>query len=103
MKVGDRVRCTFSIDEIYTVGLLYPILDFDTGSDPIIADNDGDGCIVGQPLDGVFWKFEVVDEQEQTDALIKLVEISQAELEAGKGMTPEQVMERLTQERSKKQ
>lgn len=96
MKVGDRVRCTFSIDEIYTVGLLYPILDFDKGGDPIIADNDGDGCIVGQPLDGVFWKFEVVDEREQTDALIKLLKQSEEDVKSGRIMTREQLMESLS-------
>ena len=98
MKVGDRVRCTFSIDEIYTVGLLYPILDFDTGGDPIIADNDGDGCIVGQPLDGVFWKFEVVDEQEETDALIKLLELSEEDVKSGRIMTRDQLMESLSKD-----
>lgn len=98
MKVGDRVRCTFSIDEIYTVGLLYPILDFDTGGDPIIADNDGDGCIVGQPLDGVFWKFEVVDEDQQTDALIKLLEQSEEDVKSGRIMTRDQLMESLSKD-----
>lgn len=98
MKVGDRVRCTFSIDEIYTVGLLYPILDFDTGGDPIIADNDGDGCIVGQPLDGVFWKFEVVDEQQETDALIKLLELSEEDVKSGRIMTRDQLMESLSKD-----
>lgn len=98
MKVGDRVRCTFSIDEIYTVGLLYPILDFDTGGDPIIADNDGDGCIVGQPLDGVFWKFEVVDEQQETDALIKLLELSEEDVKSGRIMTRDQLIESLSKD-----
>ena len=98
MKVGDRVRCTFSVDEIYSVGLLYPILDFDTGGDPIIADNDGDGCIVGQPLDGVFWKFEVVDEQQETDALIKLLELSEEDVKSGRIMTRDQLIESLSKD-----
>lgn len=98
MKVGDRVRCTFSIDEIYTVGLLYHILDFDTGGDPIIADNDGDGCIVGQPLDGVFWKFEVVDEREETEALLQLLQMSQKDVEEGRIMTRDQLMESLSKD-----
>lgn len=98
MKVGDRVRCIFSIDEIYTVGLLYPILDFDTGGDPIIADNDGDGCIVGQPLDGVFWKFEVVDEREETEALLQLLQMSQKDVEEGRIRTRDQLMESLSKD-----
>ena len=98
MKVGDRVRCTFSIDEIYTVGLLYPILDFDTGGDPIIADNDGDGCIVGQPLDGVFWKFEVVDERGETEALLQLLQMSQKDVEEGRIMTRDQLIESLSKD-----
>lgn len=85
MKVGDRLRCTFSIDEIYTVGLLYPILDFDTGGDPIIADNDG-----------VFWKFEVVDEQEETEALLQLLQMSQKDVEEGRIMSRDQLIESLS-------
>lgn len=84
MKVGDRVRCTFSTNETYTQGYLYPILGFDNSGTPIIEDNDGDGSFIGQPLDGVSWRFELVDEQQQTEALLQLLQMSQKDVEEGR-------------------
>lgn len=98
MKIGDRVCCTFSTDETYTQGYLYPILGFDKYGTPIIEDNDGEGCFIGQPLDGVLWQFELVDEEEQTKALIKLLEMSQKDFEEGRVMTREDVLERLNKD-----
>lgn len=98
MKIGDRVRCTFSTDETYTQGYLYPILGFDNYDTPIIEDNDGEGCFIGQPLDGVLWRFELVDEQEQTEALLQLLQMSQKDVQEGRIMTREQLMERLNKD-----
>lgn len=99
MKIGDRLRCTRSeVPSHYTVGYLYTIVGFDSDGDPIMETNAGDDDHVGCPLNGVIWDFEPVDEQEQTEALIKLLEMSQADVEAGRTMTREQLMERLKED-----
>ena len=101
MKIGDRLRCTRSlVPSHYTVGYLYTITGFDSDGDPVMETNDGNNDHVGCPLNGVIWDFEPVDEQAQTEALVKLLEMSQADVEAGRVMTREQVLERLEKDRN---
>lgn len=90
MKIGSRVRCIRSDSEsLYSVGML-------------LRDNQGDLDPIPIPMDGAIWGFEPVDEDEQTDALIKLLELSQADVAAGRVMTREEALEGLAQGRTKK-
>ena len=101
MKVGDRLRCTRSeVPSHYTVGYLYTIKGFDCDGDPIMETNAGNDDHVGCPLKGVIWDFEPVDERAQTGALVKLLEMSEADVAAGRVMTREQVLERLEKDRN---
>lgn len=102
MKIGDRVKCIRSTSpNIYTFGHIYIIEGFARGG-MLLRDNDGDLGAIPIPMNGSVWGFELVDEEKQTEALIKLLEISQEEIASGKGMTLDQVMEFLMQERSNK-
>ena len=99
MKVGDRVRCIRSDSpDIFSKGDLYVIEGF-AGSGMLLRDNQGDLDGIPIPMSGYIWDFEPVDEDEQTDALIKLLEISQADVAAGRVMTREQVLEKLDKEK----
>lgn len=103
MKIGDRVICTYSNSpNIYTLNHIYTIEGFSHG-EMLLRDNDGDLDTIPIPMNGSVWGFELVDEEKQTEALIKLLEISQEEIASGKGMTRDQVMECLMQERSNKE
>lgn len=99
MKVGDRVRCIRSDSELlYSVGTLYEVEGL-AGSGMLLRDNQGDLDGIPIPMRGLIWDFEPVDEDEQTDALVKLLEISQADVAAGRVMTREQVLEKLDKEK----
>lgn len=98
MKVGDRLRCTYSKEEDFTVGDLYVIDSFDIHGDPILVDNDGYTGSIGVIMDGNLWKFEPVNEEEQTQALVKILEMSQKDFEEGRVMTREQLMESLNKD-----
>lgn len=104
MKVGDRVKCTRSTSahNIYTLNDIYTIEGFARGG-MLLRDNYGNLDTIPIPMNGSVWGFELVDEEKQTEALIKLLEISQGEIASGKGMTRDQVMECLMQERSNKE
>ncbi len=98
MKIGERVRCIRSNSPtIYSLGDLYVIEGLARGG-MLLRDNQGDLDPIPIPMDGAIWGFEPVDEDEQTDALIKLLEISQADVAAGRVMTREQLMERLNKD-----
>lgn len=62
MKVGDKLRCTHSADNDFTVGKDYEIVGFDDVGDPIVADNDGFTGEIGVVLEGNVWRFEPVSE-----------------------------------------
>lgn len=103
MKIGDRVICTRSTTpHIYTLNHIYTIEGFAHGG-MLLRDNYGDLDTIPISMNGSVWGFELVDEEKQTEALIKLLEISQGEIASGKGMTRDQVMECLMQERSNKE
>lgn len=93
MKTGDYVCCTYSEDETYTKGQLYPILGIDSDGDPIIEDNEGKGCWIGQPMDGCIWKFETVSYNPETMELLELLRNSEEDVKAGRILTREQLME----------
>lgn len=102
MKIGDRVRCTRSDDsQLYSVDTLYVIEGFGYGG-MLLRDDMGDLDRIPIPMKGAFWDFEPVDEQEQTEALIKLLEISKADVAAGRVMTREEALEGLAQWHTKK-
>ena len=99
MKIGDRVRCTRSDSEsLYSVGDLYEVEGL-AGSGMLLRDNHGDLDGIPIPMRGLIWDFEPVDEDEQTAALVKLLEISQADVAAGRVMTREQVLDKLDKEK----
>ena len=103
MKIGDRVICTHSNSpNIYTLNHIYTIEGFSRGG-MLLRDNYGDLDTIPIPMNGSVWGFELVDEEKQTEALIKLLKISQEDIASGKGMTRDQVMECLMQERSSKE
>lgn len=102
MKIGDRVRCTRSDSPtLYSVDTLYEIEGF-SGPGMLLRDNRGDLDAIPIPMNGAIWDFEPVDEEEQTEALIKLLELSQADVAAGRVMTREEALEGLAQGRTKK-
>lgn len=97
MKVGDYVRCVRSNSpKFYTVGCIYLILDFDFDGDPIFESNTGEIGGIGCPLDGLIWGFEVVDESDQTLELLEFLRLSEEDVKAGRVMTREQLLERLS-------
>lgn len=99
MKVGDSLRCKYSQVEFFFVeGHLYPILGFDEDNDPILQDRNGEPTPLGCPLDGSVWKFEPVNEEEEMQALVKILDMSQKDFEEGRVMTREQLMERLNKD-----
>lgn len=61
MKVGDKVRCTYSVDSDFTVGNLYEIESFDKDGDPVLIDNDGYIGFIGVVMNGTRWRFEEVE------------------------------------------
>ena len=98
MKIGDYLCCTrSSYPDHYTVGNLYEIVGFDKDGDPIMATDSGDIDHPGCPLNGFLWDFEPVDAE--TDALIKLLEISEADVAAGRVMTRQQLLDTLNKEK----
>lgn len=61
MEIGDKLECTHSCDDLYTVGMVYKIEFFDSCGNPCLRDNYGNITeMVGQPLNGVLWKFKEV-------------------------------------------
>lgn len=62
MEIGDKLKCVYSDSGAeYTVGKLYVIESFDEDGDPCLRDNSGEldkDC--GQPLGGLFWRFEEI-------------------------------------------
>lgn len=66
----------------------------------LLRDNHGDLDGIPIPMRGLIWDFEPVDEQAQTDALVKLLEMSEADVAAGRVMTCEQALERLKKDRN---
>lgn len=59
LKVGDKVKCVYSTNRMYTKGVEYEVEGFDVQGCPTLRDNDGDiSPDAGQPLNGYFWKFE---------------------------------------------
>lgn len=103
MKIGSRVRCIRSDSEsLYSVGTLYEVEGLAGVNGMLLRDNQGDLDPIPIPMDGAIWGFEPVDEDEQTEALIKLLEISQADVAAGRVMTREEALEGLAQGRTKK-
>ena len=61
MKVGDVLRCTYSVDSDFTVGNLYEIVSFDEDGDPILRDNDDYTGSIGVVMSGTRWRFEEVE------------------------------------------
>ncbi|UYL04342.1 hypothetical protein EPNKCIFM_00021 [Klebsiella phage KP13-16] len=97
MKVGDRVKCTRSTSthNIYTLNDIYIIEGFSNGG-MLLRDNNGDLDKIPIPMNGSVWGFKLVDEEKETEALIKLLEISQEDVVSGKTMTGEQLMQELS-------
>lgn len=100
MKVGNRVRCIRSDSpDIFSVGDLYEIEGLAGVDGMLLRDNQGDLDSIPIPMRGYIWDFEPVDEEEQTKALIKLLELSQADVAAGRVMTREEALEKLAKEK----
>ncbi len=99
MQVNDFVRCTYSEEPLYyTVGKIYQVADFDCDGDPILRDNEGWTSGVGCPLDGCVWKFEALQYDQQTIALLNLLEQSEQDVKAGRIMTREQLLNSLSKD-----
>lgn len=99
MQIGDRVKCIRSESEsLYSVGTIYEVEGLAGVGNMLLRDNHGDLDPVPIPMKGAIWDFEPVDEEEQTKALVKILEISQKDFEEGRVMTREQLMERLNKD-----
>lgn len=98
MKVGGFVRCIRSqCPELYSVGSFYEVEGL-ARTGMLLRDNYGDLDKIPIPMDGVVWTFEPVNQDDRVDALIKILEISQADAAAGRVMTREQLLDSLSKD-----